>query len=208
MLWKTESRRSRRWQRVRCLDDITISMDMSLSKLWVLVMDREAWSATIHGVTKSQTRLSDWSELNKGLVRVPRHPLYKWVANFVKDIYCSFRVLQWNKWRAKEKYLRDWRIRIRLLLSWGLETRGFPDSSLGEESACTAGTLVWFMDRKDPLEKGYPLLYSWASHEAQLVKNPSAIRETWVWSLGWEDALEKAKTTYSSILAWGISWTV
>ena len=53
---------------------------------------------------------------------------------------------------------------------------------------------------------GYPLQYSWASLVAQLVKNPPAMWETWVWSLGWEDPLEKEKTTHSSILAWRIPW--
>ena len=79
---------------------------------------------------------------------------------------------------------------------------GFPDSSISKESACNAGDpgLIPELGRSTGEAIGYPLQYSWASLVAQLVKNPPAMRETWVQSLGWEYPLEKGKAEYSSIV--------
>ena len=70
MLGKIEGRRRRGRQRMRCMDSIIDSKDMSLSKLWELVMNREAWHAAAYGVTKSQTRLSNWAELNHPILEL------------------------------------------------------------------------------------------------------------------------------------------
>ena len=80
---------------------------------------------------------------------------------------------------------------------------GFPDSSIGKESASNAGDPGSIPGSgQSPGEGiGYQLQISWAFLVAQLVKNPSAMRETWVQSLGWQDPLEKGKVTHSRILA-------
>ena len=85
-----------------------------------------------------------------------------------------------------------------------------PGISAGKESACNTGdpSLIPGLGRSTGEGIGYPLQYFWASLVAQLVKNPPAMWETWVPSLGWEDPLEKEKATHSSILAWRIPWTV
>ena len=87
---------------------------------------------------------------------------------------------------------------------------GFPDCSVGKESICNSGdpSLIPGSGRSAGEGIGYRLQYSWSSFVTQLMKNPPAMRETWVLSLGWKDLLEKGKATHSSILAWRIPWTV
>ena len=87
---------------------------------------------------------------------------------------------------------------------------GLPGSSAGIESACDARdpSSIPGSERSAGEGIGYPFLYPWASLVAQLVKNPPAMWETWVRSLGWEDPMEKGKTTHSNILVWRIPWTI
>ena len=87
---------------------------------------------------------------------------------------------------------------------------GFPCSSAGKESTCNAGDSgsIPGLGRSAGEGTGYPLQYSWVFLVVQLVKNPPAMQETWVRSLGWEDPLEEGTATHSNILAWRIPWTV
>ena len=107
-----------------------------------------------------------------------------------------------------------WKFTVHVLVKPGLENfehyfTSLPGSSAGKESSCNAGdpSSTPGLGRSTGEGIGNPLQYSWASLMAQLVKNPPAMWETWVPSLGWEDPLEKGKATHSSILAWRIPYS-
>ena len=137
-------------------------------------------------------------------------PLWYWFPHFKRRnlspreishvVWSLCSMSSWSLETVSKPFYKRGTLREKWILTHTLLSLGFPDRSVGKESACNAGdpSSILGSGRSAGEGIGYPLQDSWASVVAQLVKNLPAMRGTWVWSLGWEDPLQKGKATHSS----------
>ena len=186
--------------------------------------DRGAWRAAVHGVAKSQAWLK-WLSMHTHMWVTGTNDQNSWILGCLCFKYLIHLTdllgLAPSLWGSQTlKGMEDFweqtpgspnrRLREHSSIDSPFLPEGFPDGSVGTESICNTRDPCLIPGSGSSIGEGidYPLQYSWACLVSELVKNLPATQETWVWSLGWEDPLEKETATHSSILAWRIPWTV